>query len=143
MFAVVPFEFNFNLVTVLASLGWCLQGIIGILFMMYVYKNHEIEKLEALWKEYRFDMFVRGKCPLIMALIPALYPALYTAINVIIFSLQATGLVPGQILELGINFKGPYLNAIFTVFSAFAWGSCQGLYFANVKRYKSETFMLL
>lgn len=137
-FSSVTFGFNLGFILLLAAVAWSFQAVVGSIYMMYIYKNHKIEQLEALWKEYRFDFAVRKKCPKSIAIIPVLYPVLYTVINCIIFALQAADVIPGKTLELGINFKGPYLNPIFTIFSGFAWGSCQALFTLNVNRYRFE-----
>ena len=133
-FPTVVVGFNTDFIMLLTITIWCLQSIFGTIFMIFVYSKNEIFELEKFWKEYKLDDFVTGGCPPLISYIPAFYPIIYTIINVVILSLQAGGIIPSQVFELGVQFKAPFLLPIATAFSSFGWGSCQGLFIANVNR---------
>ena len=107
-------------------------------FIIYFYVNKTIEKLEKLWISYKFDSLIPVENIPYVAFIPALYPFLYMVANLVIFSFQATRIIPSQSVELGINSHVPYLLPILTPFVIFGWGSPQGIYMANVNRSRAN-----
>lgn len=133
-FSTVTFGFNLNFILLITYVVFSLQATIGTIFMIFLYVNDEIKKLEKIWIDYKLNAFVPCKCAPFVAYVPALYPTFFMAFNVFMFALQAAGIISSQNVELGIHFPAPYLLPILTPFVLFGWGSCQGIYIANVNR---------